>query len=458
MMLRDYQKDAVEWLGKNRKGLLEADVGAGKTLILLTALANDIANNPAATNKILIVCSKNAINTWVAEIKKWYPTLITHNLYKIFSLSNATSKTQRTAIWTEFFTSVNGIAICTYGILRADADIICKKYYRNIIMDEAHRGGIRNHKSKTFEVFTDLAKLCGTYHWTTATLFDDSAMDYFATCKLALPKQFNSYWRFANTFCNVIDGIYGKQVIGLKNPEAFRDATRSCIYKVDSEIIEKQKPKLIRHVIELTLNKQIAKIYTEFTKELLYISADLETIIAATNTISMIQKARQLLCCPQLLDPSLDVGGKIETIIDMLEDFQDIHCIIFVPFRNAVNIFTEVLVKLYPGKVVSLYGGITPDELATRVEYAKKHRCIVVATIQFAESYQIETVKNVFFASFCYTANENIQAEGRAHRLITPHSINVYYIMHSNTLDMRVYQLLCDKFEMRKPMNDLLIK
>lgn len=456
--LRDYQIKAVEWLEKNRRGLLEADVGAGKTLMLLTALSNDLIKRPASKNRILIICSKNAVNTWISEIQKWYPNLITNDRFTLFPLTDGTNKAKRAVIWQNFLSSINGIAICTYGTLRADIETISSIYYRNIIMDEAHRGGIRNHKSKTFECFTKLAKNCGTFHWTSATIFDDSVMDYYASCKLAAPKQFTSYWKYAFTFCHIREGIYGKEIKELKAPEQFRKATENIIYKVDSDIIEQQKPKLIRHAIKLPLIKEIATIYKEFVKEFLYISADLETIVAAMNTVSMIQKARQLLCSPQLLDEALPYGQKLDVILDMLEDFQDIHCIIFVPFRKAVDIYAKILEQTFPKKVISLYGGLSPEELQVRIQYAKQCRGIVVATIQFAESYQIETVKNVFFASFCYTANENLQAEGRAHRLITPHSINVYYLMHENSIDMHVFELLCEKYAKRAPINELLTK
>lgn len=67
--LRDYQRDAVEWMRSRDKGLLWLSVGMGKTAITLCSLESD--HLPA-----LVVAPKRvAAETWTNEVAKWRPDL-----------------------------------------------------------------------------------------------------------------------------------------------------------------------------------------------------------------------------------------------------------------------------------------------------------------------------------------------------------------------------------------------
>ena len=69
-MLRDYQKDAVNWMAGRESGALFADPGTGKTLIVLTLLRR--LRMLGAAKKVLLVAPIRVLyNVWPLEIEKW---------------------------------------------------------------------------------------------------------------------------------------------------------------------------------------------------------------------------------------------------------------------------------------------------------------------------------------------------------------------------------------------------
>lgn len=69
MNLYGYQKEAIEKVCDNPRIALFMEMGMGKTLITLTAL--DRMLTEGTIKKVLLICPKKVINTWLAEIKKW---------------------------------------------------------------------------------------------------------------------------------------------------------------------------------------------------------------------------------------------------------------------------------------------------------------------------------------------------------------------------------------------------
>lgn len=445
-LMKPYQQDAVNWLTKNKVGLLEADTGAGKTLMLLTAIAQEIQKNPLKMQHILIICSKNAINTWLKEIEKWYPSLF--NIFDTLNLSTLARLKRKQAI---FLQNKPAIIICTYGTLRADEAELLSKQYRAVLMDEAHRGGIRNHKAKTFAIFKKLRKCTKIYLWTSATVIDDSAMDLFASCNLADSRRFRGYWPFAYKYCHVVEGPFGKEILQLKNNDMLYTDTCDIIYKIPSILIDAQKPKLTRSCLYTQLSTQARKAYDDILNDLMYMNPSEDILILLQNNVSANMKLRQLLCSPMLIDPQLGIGNTPELIYDKLEDIQDQHCMIFVPFRKAADIYANFFKEKYPNLYIDIIcGGSTPTEMHTILTRVKESRGILICTIQFAESYECETAKNLFFAGFDYEVNAHIQAEGRLHRMITKHPINAYYIINEYTLDVQLFDKLQQKYTAKK--------
>ncbi len=66
----DYQTRAIDWCINNPRCGLFLPMGAGKTVITLTAIAN--LKKSGEVNKVLIIAPiRVARTTWPSEIEKW---------------------------------------------------------------------------------------------------------------------------------------------------------------------------------------------------------------------------------------------------------------------------------------------------------------------------------------------------------------------------------------------------
>ena len=68
--LTDDQRDAVDRIYENDNTLLVADMGAGKTVVSLTAVSELLRDNEI--KRVLVISTiKIATNVWKTETKKW---------------------------------------------------------------------------------------------------------------------------------------------------------------------------------------------------------------------------------------------------------------------------------------------------------------------------------------------------------------------------------------------------
>ncbi|MEK0326694.1 MAG: helicase-related protein, partial [Nitrosopumilus sp.] len=141
-----------------------------------------------------------------------------------------------------------------------------------------------------------------------------------------------------------------------------------------------------------------------------------------------------LLCCPRILDTSLGMGGGFDLIVDKLEETP--HAVIFVPFRPAcIYIQYELKLRGYQ-HVHMIRGGITHDEQTQEINAFKEARGILICTISYAESFDLETCDTSHFLGYDYSLDVNEQAEGRTQRAISKHEYVTWnYVKYMNTID-----------------------
>src|SRR5690606_5275593 len=69
-----------------------------------------------------------------------------------------------------------------------------------------------NHKTKTYKVFKQLAKAIPYVYLLTGTPYRRGVIDFYAPLSLVDPVSFNSYWKYVQKYCRVIDNGFGKEI------------------------------------------------------------------------------------------------------------------------------------------------------------------------------------------------------------------------------------------------------
>ncbi len=437
-----YQRYARAKISTLRRTAVIAPPGSGKTRPIVEGV-NDLGGFESA---VLVVCSGPAIPTWIRQIPLWSecPELSD----SIFVVRG--NKADRMDLWEQAHHFDYGIYITNFAIFYRDYGAIQSVGWTTVIADEYHKT-MRSHKKhkkgrdKTYGLFTKMTRHTPNVILATGSLVRRNASSMFTAFQIVNPFLHSSYWHFVNTYCFVDSTPFGQQVHGVKNPGALRKLMDRTFAYIPPEVVADALPEGRRYAIDVELTAEQKRIYKAIDKDMMVIIEHAEglNVILTSTILAKLTKLRQLICCPRILDPSLGMGAGYEAIVDRLD--QDDHVAIFVPFRPACDYVCRDLQERTNRNTFILRGGVDHVEQKEIVDRFRDTRGILVCTIAYAESFDIETCKTSYFLGYDLTVDQNEQAEGRTRRAISEHEFVTWgYIKTDTSVDQHFLQKLGD--------------
>jgi len=425
-----------------RTGVL-AKPGSGKTRPIIDALVELGRIYPPAEDQykfpygpILVVFTGSAVGTWKRQLPLWTedPTL------GDWIIHVSGSKHQRCIQWAGAETSNAGIYIINHSIFWRDYAMIKRVKWAVVIADEYHKFMLRRKPGKTFKLFRSLTRHTEVVVLASGSSLRKNPSSMWTLFTIVAPgKLFGSYWKFIKTWCIVDDDGFGQVILGPKNVEEFKKLVDKHHAYVPAAVVAEQVPEGRRQALYVEMTKTQGRVYNDLNAEMIAILED--TIVVVKNPLAKTLKLRQLLCCPKIIDPSLDMGGGFEAIVDQLDVTP--HCIIFVPFRPACVLVQDELIRRGCRNVYMMRGGITPEQQTWEINAFKEMRGIMICTIAYAESFDLETCATSYFLGYDYSLDVNQQAEGRTQRAISDHEFVTWnYLRYNNTIDEHFLTIL----------------
>ena len=166
LQLRPYQDDAADFLFERDRAMILAPVGAGKTAITLTAMADMVAQG--ITERWLVVAPKRVCtDVWPVEAPKWAPTLR-------LALAVGTPA-QRTAA----LSSDADVVVINYDNLDKLTDLTG---FDGIVFDELTR--LKNPSGKRFKALEKLLANIKVRWGLTGSFTSNGLEDVFGQCKI----------------------------------------------------------------------------------------------------------------------------------------------------------------------------------------------------------------------------------------------------------------------------------
>jgi len=281
----NYQAYAIDYIETHPIAAVLLDMGLGKTVISLTAIA-DLLFDSFEAHRILVVAPlRVARDTWPAEIAKWE-----HLQHLTYAVCVGTPKERRAALLTEAdITIINrenlGWLIDSSGF---DFD------YDMVVIDEL--SSFKNHKSKRFQSLMKVRPKVKRIIGLTGTPSSNGLMDLWAEFKLL---DFGErLGRFITHYRNnyfIPDKRNGEIIYSYKPMPYAEDA----IYRRISDITISMKstdhlrmPELITSQYEVQLSEEEEKRYEELKAD--FILELPEGEITAANAASLTGKLSQL--------------------------------------------------------------------------------------------------------------------------------------------------------------------
>lgn len=281
----DYQAYAIDYIKTHPVAAVLLDMGLGKTVISLTAIA-DLMFDSFEAHRILVVAPlRVARDTWPAEIEKWE-----HLQHLTYSVVVGTPKERRAALMTN-----SDITIINRENLQwLIEDSGFPFTYDMVCIDEL--SSFKNHKSKRFQALMKVRPKVKRIIGLTGTPSSNGLMDLWAEFKLLDMGQ--RLGRFITQYRNnyfLPDKRNGQIIYSYKPMPYAEDA----IYRKISDMTISMKstdhlkmPELVSSRYEVKLSEAEAQRYDDLKQELILQLPEGE--VTAANAASLTGKLVQL--------------------------------------------------------------------------------------------------------------------------------------------------------------------
>ena len=429
---------------------LWVDMGLGKTPTASRA------GSLLQAKRWLILCKDSGINVWKFDGKAWIEQFTGLPVH-IHVMDD--SPWNREIEWNAP-TSKDEIHIyvCVYNTFARDMGVQTKlktiKHSRRplppkkiigrkvsfdiCIADEARR--INNRQTAAYlglrAFFRD--HHCPHFIPMTGTPGDKGPPDWWAYFNLIDSKKFGSYWDFVGHFMVLEHTPYGLEILEQRmdtKEEWDRLVNEYCWIIREGEM----KPPVQRQLITFSLDADQQKLYDDVTEEMMSFVND--EIVFAQNSMVQFLRLRQILICPKILGESLEVGGAIKRVVEEIQDNELKHSVIFTPFTQAFEPFTQYIQEKKCGPVYHLRGGITSDQQHTRLQEYRAKGGIILCSVKYAEAFSLEPATRSFFIGSDESPDVNRQAEKRLSRLTSADDILANYLTGDTPVDLRYQEI-----------------
>lgn len=489
-ILYPYQRIAVNYLlslydRDIKGGILSLDLGLGKTLTSLE-FAKDL-------RKILIVCEKTNIQTWINEIDKHYEdesyivlhrdfiknpkeTSISGYKYIITTFDFVSSlfndgircyivkeariggQQIREGVWTEDNITKNNeredmahvkkhMVVKNKTLESDNEDVIFTRKWDLIIVDEVSK--IVNPNSKTSRAITSLYS--DFYLILTGTPMINYSKDLYSLFRFlgleVSPREFNiNYFQLMH----LINHIYMKTYndVDVKLPNLKENIITIELTNEEKEIYDKMKNELRIRMGQFNRKEEnylsMMKVFTHMRMFLNYpyiLTEGISDIKYIENDIE-----GNITEYP-LLHDSKYLGSKLNIVIENLKSHKNKKILIFSQYVGVLKKLEKIIRKKLKRNVDILYGKTTSEDRISLVdEMNNEDLDVLLIQIKVGSSgLNIQGADIVYILEPSYNLSTEYQAIGRSYRIGRKGDVEVYRFIVKNSFEYYMLKIQSDK-------------
>jgi SNF2 family DNA or RNA helicase len=319
----------------------------------------------------------------------------------------------------------------------------------HIIADEVHR-----IKSRTSQQTQAIKKL-SCYYKTglSGTPADDKPQDIWSILNWLYPKQYSSYWRFTNTYCeHQVEQGRGKtfrKIVGIREdriPQLHREWDAWYIRRKKSEVGIDLPPKYWTE-LHVSLSPKQRRIYDQMRKDMIaWLGKNEDIPLTAPVVVSQLVRLQQIaLATPEfsedkngrihvkLTDPSI----KLDRFMELVDGNPNEPLVFFSQSRSMVDLAIQ---RLHQRRIsaVPYTGQVSHRDRDKNIEaFQAGDIQVLAATIASGgEGITLHRASTVVFVDRMWNPSKNTQAEDRLHRIGQLDTVQVIDIMARDTVDL----------------------
>lgn len=467
--LRPDQRVGVRFIAESKGVLIADEPGLGKTLEAIGGLLEA----KALTGPTLVIAPISAVdNAWEKELLRWQE-------YPVFTcLGNRDQKEETLADFAHHFVSdenapcwvvvnlamiqmqksetgksiLNTKGKCRCGTPLQNHDHYTPRFpilhmidWQNIIIDECHKGALRDLRKVTgislsALLLRDNGKRCAL----SGTPMTRAAIDLFGILSWLQPDMFTSKWQWANQWCEVSSNGYGSVINGIKpekEAEFFTAHTPYILRRKKSEVLKDLPPKTFVDVW-CEMDKDQYGLYKSMETNAMAKFASGEKV-NATSILAEFVRLKQFSdsYCTNLNEPDLTKSSKYQAMLEHLDEEGilsgegESKVVIFSQFKVMADAMFLDLQKR--GVACLKLTGDTKNRkhIVDSFQADDGARVLVMTTTAGGVSITLDRADSAHFLDETWSFADQLQAEDRIHRASRIHNVTIYNYRNKDSID-----------------------
>lgn len=434
-----HQIEAFNYGLKRHQLLLCDEQGLGKTKESIDITVS----KKAELNKVLVVCGVNSVRfNWAQEIS-------IHSNEKSIILGNENDVLADLERWLNddtYFGIINIEKLRKTEIISKISEYIKSQKIGGVIVDEVHK--IKNPKTQQGKAVANNLRDAKFKIGLTGTPITNNPLDLWNILNW-LGATRDNYFAFRNKYV-ILGGWEGKQVMGFKNLNNLNaDLQQIMLRRTKNDVID-LPPKIYKNEY-IELSAQEKKEYKEQKNHISMIITKIEDENGdikekeVPNILGLLIRLREATS-----GVKSSVKSKIERLVELYtEEYLPLKrkIIVFTNFTETVKDVVDALSQYNP---LFVTGNVPLEERQQKVnlfQSSSEHNIIVGTIGAMGTGLTLNKASAVIFIDKSYSYADNLQAEDRAHRIGTEHSVNVISLIAKNTIDENIESILANKKE-----------
>ena len=425
--LRDYQVEGFAYLSRLAHweigACLADDMGLGKTLQAITLLLSY-----AATGPCLVIAPTSVCFVWLDELAKFAPTLVPHTLYH---------STDREAL-------IQGLGkmevlICSYGLLHQAGDLLIKKPWKMVILDEAQ--AIKNPETKRWKYATQLNSPCRLA--LTGTPIENHLGELWSIFRFLNPGLLGSLTHFQQRFSGPIekhqDPVAKRALKNVVSPYILR--------RTKSEVLQELPPKIEQSILIEPSTEEMAFYEAVRAKALERIHQlnQSENTTKRFSILAEISRLRQACCHASLVDETITIeSSKIKEFLTLVKNIiENKHKALI--FSQFVRYLDKIKTVLNQEKIDYQYldGATSMKNRKKAVDdfQAGEGDLFLISLKAGGSGLNLTAADYVIILDPWWNPAVEEQAADRAHRMGQVRPVTVYRLIMKNSIEEKILAL-----------------
>ena len=419
IILREYQKEARDWLSNNHSTILADAPGVGKSYPTIEA-----AKSVEGTK--LIVAPAYLIKNWAKYLNDCDVPAT-----KVAPLSG--TRLQKQVMLRDDNPNQPEWFIMSYQMLgqlaqpdpkNSPYEDARQKNWSLIVYDEAHR--LRNRRTKAIVQAKTFARK-GFRSWLlTGTPYYRNVGDIWTLLNLCDQKAFNSFWNWAHLYCVLDVNNFRTEVVRAKNADVFNRMVQPYMLRRTMQDVRLEVPDLLPTVdVFVDASYQTNKLYRKERRKAL---AQVREDNKSATLGSLIYNLRCLTATDE---------NKLDAIKNLRSDLPG-RLAVYCWYKSTASLLKKALKTefLVTGdieqnkrlKIINDFGEQDPTEQTT-----------LVATIEsMKEGVNLQHTQQIVFYEEDWISESNKQVIGRFHRYGQTLPVQVYTVRVCKTIDEHI--------------------